>query len=251
MITTIEIKQHRDDVFESGSGKINILIVGSCRCVAYLNYLIRYNQLNSEPFKIYFIEPNNWSWDANDNPVDRDDAIRNLETNERILSVIHSADVFIHEFYESYGMFNTSKNSEKRIYDFGMTPVADILIPNFHDRFILEKDYESVGQPTPDDYIQRGEKAVEGFCDVCRMSSFPEFADVFRDTWREVRYFWRPNHISGAFSMYIFRRMNSKFLNLTLSNAFMEGAKQEDLFRDPHTNVTQRDIDGYGLKWIV
>jgi len=51
------------------------------------------------------------------------------------------------------------------------------------------------------------------------------------------------------FTMYIFRRMNSKFLNLRLTDDFLDAIKQEDLFRDPHTDVTQRDIEGYGLEW--
>lgn len=251
MITTIDIKAHRDDVFQVGSGKTKILIVGSCRATAYLNYLNRYNQMNGEPFTINFIEPNDWSWSANDVPQDRDAAISALETNERILSVIRGADIFIHEYYASYGMFNCDKEQPNNIYRFGMNPNVDVLVPNFHDHFILEKDYESVGQPTPDDYIERGYDEIAKFCNVCKKSSFPEFADVFAGTWKVVRYFWRPNHVSSAFTLFIFRRMNSRFLNLNLSDAFMQGAKSEDLFKEPHTEVTRRDVEGYGLKWLI
>src|SRR5262249_21165906 len=123
MITTIEIKAHRDDVFEVGGGKTKILILGSCRTVAYLNYLTRYNDMNGDPFTIYSIEPNNWSWDLNDQPVDRDEAIRQLETNERILSVIQNTEVFIHEHYANYGMFNTVRDAPQNIYQFRMNPV--------------------------------------------------------------------------------------------------------------------------------
>jgi len=251
MITTIEIKEHRDDVFQVGSGKTKILILGSCRTVPYLNYLNRYNVMNGDPFTIYAIEPNNWSWDLNDNPVDRDAAIAALETNERILSIIRDADIFIHEWYESFGMFNTKRDQEKNIYQFNMAPALDILIPNFHDRFILEHDYTACGIPTPDDYLKRGEDAVEGFRSVCLQSSFPEFGDVFFDTWRDVRYFWRPNHVSASFTLFLFRRMNSRFLHLNLTDEFMDGARKEDLFREPHTHITQRDIEGYGLRWLI
>jgi hypothetical protein len=146
-------------------------------------------------------------------------------------------------------MFNTSRESPKNIYQFGMTPRMDIAVPNFHDHFILEKDYEACGIVTPENYIERGEQEIEKFCSVCLLSSFPEMADYFRESWRRIRFFWRPNHTSAAFTMYIFRRMNSRFLQLSLRDEFINAAAQEDLFKEPHTEVTQRDVDGYGLQW--
>ncbi len=249
MITTLDIKANRDNVFEIGNGDVNVLILGSCRTVAYVNYLDRYNRSAGEPFRIFVIEPNDWSWDAHGNPVDRDAAIKALETNGRILRVIRQTDFFIHEHYQSYGMFNTDKTAEKNIYQFKMRPNHDITIPNFHDHFILEQDYTACGIPTPDDYIEKGEAEVEKFSHVCEMSSFPEFAETFRDNWRDIRYFWRPNHVSGRFTMDIFCLMNGKFLNLKLTQEFLKEAVQEDLFREPHTQVTERDIEGYGLTW--
>ena len=115
--------------------------------------------------------------------------------------------------------------------------------------FLFEGDYQSCGLSVPDDYIQRGEEAIEKFCHVCELSSFPEMASYFRDSWRKIRFFWRPNHVAATFTMYIFRRMNSRFLNLKLTEEFLETIKQEDLFRDPHTDVTYRDIEGYRLEW--
>ncbi len=249
MITTLDIKANRDNVFEIGNGDVNILVLGSCRCVAYVNYLDRYNRSAGEPFRIFVIEPNDWSWDAHGNPVDRDAAIQALETNGRILRVIRQTDFFIHEHYQSYGMFNTDKNQEKNIYQFKMRPNHDITIPNFHDHFILEHDYTACGITTPDDYIQKGEAEVEKFCNVCMKSSFPEFAEIFNTTWRERRYFWRPNHVSALFTLDIFGMMNSKFLNLKLTEEFWNGARSEDLFRDPHTEVSDKDMEGYQLKW--
>ncbi len=249
MITTIEIKQHLKDVLEIGSGNVNILILGSCRTVPYLNYLDRYNRLSSEPYKIFIIEPNNYHWNVHDQPVNLEEVLTKLETDERILDVLSRTNIFIHEHYANFGMFNTSKDSEKNIYQFGIKPDIDIAIPNFHNHFILEKDYESVDQPTPDNYIERGETEIEKFCSVCELSSFPEMAEYFRENWRSIRFFWRPNHTSAAFSMYIFRRMNSRFLHLTLTDDFLKQIAREDLFCQPCTRVTQRDKEGYRLTW--
>ncbi len=249
MITTIDIKNKLKDVFEIGNGKVNILIVGSCRTVAYLNYLDRYNRMSGDPFKIFSIEPNNYHWNELEQNVDMQQALLECESSQRIQHIIKYTDFFIHEHYVNFGIFNTDKTSEKNIYQFGMRPNHDIAVPNFHDHFILENDYSACGVPLPDNYIERGEAEVEKFCKVCELSSFPEFGEIFRKNWREIRYFWRPNHVSAKFTLDIFGMMNAKFLNLNLTEEFWNSAKTEDLFQNPHTDVTQRDIEGYGLKW--
>lgn len=243
MISTIESKQQQlaNGYFQRGNGSQEILILGSCRTLPYLSYLIRWNETNGEPFTIRRIDPCDWTVEH----VDIDSCSR----DERIQKVVASADIFIHEHLESFAMFNTSKETPKNIYQLGMKASVDISIPNFHDRFALENDWIDCGLMTPDNYIEQGEEAMRGFCDVCSRSSFPEMGDYFREQWRSIRLFWRPNHVSAPFTMYIFRRMNSRFLHLNLSDEFIEAAKQEDLFREPHTQVTQRDIEGYGLKW--
>lgn len=250
MITTVTIKQKLREVFEVGSGPTNILVLGSCRCVPYINYLDRYNKMSGEPFRIYAIEPNNYHWDEYDNPLNIEEELAKLETDKRVLGIITSTNIFIHEYYANFGMFNTGLYMPKNIYQFGMKPDIDILIPNFHDRFLLFNDYADCGIVAPEDYISKGEEAVQGFLQVCRMSSFPEMDDHFAANWRLHRFFWRPNHVSATFTTYIFNLMNEKFLHLPLTyDKFWSEANREDLFKEPHTQVVQRDIEGYHLKW--
>lgn len=244
MISTIETKeaQLKDGYYQSGSGSEQILILGSCRTIPYLSYLVRWNDSGgNNRFTIRRIDPCDWAVENVD--------LKPLENDERILSVLKSCDIFIHEHLANYEMFNTTRDSEKNIYQFGMNPRLDISIPNFHDHFILENDYASCGIATPSDYIERGMAEIEKFCEVCRLSSFPEFADHFRNNWRTIRFFWRPNHVSSAFSLYIFRVMNTKFLHLDLTDEFWGVTGQEDLYRNPHTEVTQQDREAYGITW--
>jgi hypothetical protein len=243
VISTIESKQQQliNGFFERGTGAEKILILGSCRTLPYLSYLIRWNESNGDRFTIRRIDPCDWTVENVD--------IETCERDERIQRVIASTNIFLHEHLESYSMFNTSKETPKNIYQLGMNPLIDISIPNFHDRFILENDWVDCGMPTPEDYVAKGEQAVDGFCDVCQKSSFPEMGDYFRESWRSIRFFWRPNHISAAFSTYIFRRINSRFLHLKLTDEFIEAAKQEDLFKTPCTQPTQRDREAYRLQW--
>lgn len=242
MISTLEAKeaQLRNGYYQSGAGPEQILIVGSCRTLAYLSYLMRWNEGKNQ-FTIRRIDPCDWAVSNVD--------LASLENDERILSAIKSTGIFIHEHLENYGMFNTSHGADNSIYQFGMNAPVDICIPNFHDRFALFNDYADCGLVAPDDYVERGETAIEQFCNLCALTSFPEMGDYFRTHWRTTRFFWRPNHVSAAFTLYIFRLMNDKFLDLALTDEFWVGARQEDLFRAPNTSVTQRDIDGYNLLW--
>lgn len=242
MISTIETKQAqlKDGFYQSGSGPEQILILGSCRTIPYLSYLVRYNEGKNQ-FSILRIDPCDWAVEGID--------LTSFEKDERILSVLKSAKIFIHEHLENYGMFNTDREQEKHIYQFGVNALHDISIPNWHDRLILQNDWIDYGTITPPNYAEFGEAEVKEFCSICKLTSFPEFAEHFRDNWRSTRFFWRPNHTSAAFTLYIFRQLNEKFLHLDLTEEFWSGASQEDLFKDPHTQVTQHDREAYQIIW--
>ena len=244
MITTIDTKREQlaHGYYQSGSGPQEILILGSCRTIPYLNYLVRWNNAEgNNQFTIRRIDPCDWVVENID--------VNSFENDERILSVLKSSTIFIHEHLESYGMFNTSKHHSKSVYLFGMTAPVDISIPNWHDWFLLFNDYADCGVVAPIDYVKKGEQAVAEFCEICKLSSFPEMADHFANNWRTTRFFWSPNHVSSAFSLYIFRLMNDKFLHLPLVDEFWREAEKEDLFKNPHTEVTSRDREEYGIKW--
>lgn len=233
--------------FRAGSGPHVIIVHGSCRIMPYVNY---FHRLNSDGrFTICVIDIVNFAIDPQGKPLNAEVFTQQFESNPILLDMVKRCRWFVHEHAENFGIFNTAKTAPKNIYQLGLQPELDISIPNFNDRFILEHDYTSCGMPIPEDYVAHGESEVLEFCKICEMSSFPEMAEYFRENWRTTRFFWRPNHVSAAFSMYVFKRMAEKFLILSLSNDFLVAAGQEDLFREPHTDVTQRDIDGYKLKW--
>lgn len=238
MIDTIITKEEqlRNGWFEVGSGKVTILIVGSCRSVPYLNYLHRFNKI-AQIFTIRFIDPFNWHWNARGEPVDYEAQINSLEGNDRIRKMLSSTDLYIHEYYQSFGMFNSSPDSPKNIYQFGMNPKLDITIPNFNDVHVL-------GQPP-----EIGLANLEKFYKICRKTSFPEMADYFRYMWREKRMFWSSNHVSRHFTLYIFRAMSEKYLKIHLPDQFWNDVEHEDLFANTPDPVSQQDIDNYQLKW--
>lgn len=266
MIETSNSKsaQLRDGFFQSGSGPTTVLILGSCRTLHYINYLERWNNGSANKLTVLRIDPFDWHWNQNDEIVDLESALSECERDERILSALRRTDIFIHEHYQYFGMFNTNKAAPKNIYQFGLNPHTDICFPNFHDRFILfneqihfDDEARALAQADSGDlsvatkYFMRhkGMVALDKFYAICRLSSFPEMAEHFRDTWTRTRYFWTGNHVSRHFTLYLFRQMNDRFLHLPLDDAFWNDAEQVNLFATPCAAVTKFDVEAYGLDW--
>lgn len=264
MITTLDLKGGPVySLYSEGPAKESVLIVGSCRAVPYLNYLHRYNEMAGKPFTIQFIEPWNFHWAADGSLQDFDAAILAAESDQRVLTALRDATIFIHEHYENAGMFNTSTKTEKNIYQFGMQPRLNITIPNFHDKWVLGLEQVQFdhdlrnrlavhGRVTEElfhEMKETGLEEVSKFLSVCAMSDFPEMGEYFHNHWRNQRMFAKGNHVSKEFTLPLFRWMNEKYLHLPLSSDFWYQASQEDLFANDITPITQFDIDAYGLTW--
>lgn len=239
MINTVNTKQEqlRNGCFEVGSGPEKILIIGSCRSVPYVEYLKQANEENGNRLTIRYIDPFNWHWDCQENFIDFEAKINSLETDPRILEILRTTDIYLHEYYDSFGMFNSSREKEKNIYQFGLNPRLDICIPNFNDVHVLGGTKEE------------GEAALEKFYGICRQTSFPEMEQYFRDNWRTTRLFWTANHISRHFSLFIFRLLNEKFLHLDLSHELWSRISVLDLLGNTPGPVTHADRYNHKLQW--
>ena len=267
---TINIKQQQlqNGFFQTGTGNQRILILGSCRVAPYVDYFNKWNEQNGNRFTIYSLDPFNWSWDANDNRIDREAKILSLETYEPLLSMLSSVDIFIHEYYANFGMFNCSKTSEKNIYQFGMQPKIDVTIPNFNDFFILFgdivqfdteirkmaiQDYNVTGklsQSTIDAVLKIREANLEKFYQICRKSDIPEMEYYFKlsHAYKKIRFFWNFNHVTKEFTCYVFKVMNDKFFGFNFTNEFYHEIYKHDMFANNYTYLTEYDVET-GFEW--
>lgn len=269
MINTINIKQKQFEVFRVGnpSSKEVILIIGSCRSVPYLNYLDHYNSLHGNPFLIYFIDPFNYNWDAQENRVDSEQVILGLENDQNLLNIFKSTKIFIHEYYSHFGMFNSSKDAEKNIYKFGMNPVLDITVPNFHDVFLMFNDIakfdNEIKKMAKEDYIKHSslsestlkklyditQNNLNKFYSICLKSDFPEMKDYFQNNFLTTRLYWTYNHVSKYFTLKIFEWMNEKFLHLELPSSYWNFISKEDMYANNYTSPTKYDKLFYNYQW--
>lgn len=257
MINTVNIKQQqlKNGFFKTGNGPENVFIMGSCRVVNYVNYFAAMPQ-----YTVYSIDPFNWNWNAEDNRVDYEQALKSMETHEALLSMLQNCSIFIHEYYANAGMFNVMMEG-KNIYDFGLNPkVIDICIPNFNDLFILFKDvitFDSemrklaaqdfnvlgkLSEQTEMDIITIRNKNIIKFLHVCSLSDLPEIAQYFTDNFLATRLFWNYNHVTKAFTLKVFNLLNEKYF----SGSLTVDHNHHDMFDNNYTYLTEYD---YAFKW--
>lgn len=270
MVNTINTKkeQLRNGFFSIGTGSEIILIMGSCRSVPYMNYFAAFNDENDNRFTINFIDPFYNNWNEKDERVNYEEALNNCENNERLLEMLSSVDIFVHEYYNNAGLFNCDKNAPKNIYQFGLHPKVDICIPNYNDIFVLfgdivtfdvemrkkaMQDYNTTGKLSEEvqhEIFQLSQSNLNKFYGICLKSDFPEMKEYFQMNMKEKRMFWTYNHVSKEFTYFIFVRLLKRFLDVDLSEQFIRQIYQmPDMFANNYTYLTQFDLKWYGFNW--
>jgi hypothetical protein len=268
MINTVTIKgqQLLNGHFQTGNGSEKILIMGSCRVAPYVEYFHQWNTGNR--FTIYSIDPFSWNWNLKNERVNYEEALLKLETDDRLLRMLGSVDVFIHEYYQNAGMFNVNREKEKSIYDFGMNPGLDICLPNFNDYFILFhdiiafdvamrkkaiQDYNVIGRlsdETEEEIRAIIEVNLERFYSVCDKSSLPEMKPIFKVKMVKKRMWHNSNHVTKHFTLTMLYLLNNKFLHLDLNNEFWETISIEDMFGNSFTPLSEFDRFDWGEKIV-
>lgn len=264
MINTQNIKSKRfDGLFQCGNpdSREVVFMMGSCRGVPHLNFL---NAAHGGRFKIFYVDPHDFHWDAANNLVDLHAAIDAASKDSRITDAFRSATIFIHEHYRNYGCFNTDRTAAGNIYDHGMAAPIDICLPNFHSKFILFQEIvnhhiearEALQRVGMTDEVKglvskMGSDSIAAFKAMATLTSFPEFADYFEANMRRVRMFFSNNHVSHHFTIPLFRMLNEKFLHLPVDQAFYDA-----LYRTPdmYANhgvvpLTRPDVEAHGWQW--
>jgi hypothetical protein len=265
MITTISTKQQQlsKGTFSIGSGPEIILIMGSCRTVPYVNYFNFINEKNR--FTIHFIDPFNWNWNLHNDRVDHLAELKKQETNEYLLDVLKNTKIFIHEYYENAGMFNVSKKSENNIYNYGLKPQIDICIPNFNDVFILTadlcrfdtsirskaiQDYNVTGklsEQTLADIREKGKANLQKFYDVCDLTMSLSFKEWFQSNYKKKRLWFTYNHVSNAFTSWLFYFMMAEYLDsMIVTREMMIRIDELNMYADTFTSLTEYDL---GYEW--
>jgi len=159
-------------------------------------------------------------------------------------------------------MFNTLKEEGKSIYQFGINPKIDIQIPNWHNIFILYKDFisydpwkkeiNSFSGKIPENYLIKIDKQISDnintFCSNCNKTSFPEMSLYFINNWKKIRMFWSLNHTSKNFTLPLWNWINEKFLSLPMTSNYLEEISKIDVLKEKGI-LYPYDIERTGIQW--
>lgn len=268
MISTLDVKKKLyDGFFHVGdeSSKEVILMSGSCRGIPHLNFIHQWNELHGRPFLIYYINPCDYHWDKNENEQDIQKALAEVAESPVLHDLLKRTKIFIHEHFERWGVFNTDENKDHNIYHLGLKPEKDICLPNWHCRFILFQDIVRIDEKAKatakacggelssevkEDFKRRGVEAMDSWMEMCALTSFPWFADYFKDHRITKRFFFNGSHISNHFTIPVFENWSKELLGLQVSDDFIKGLYAVDMYNNYGVMpLTKYDVEAYGFQW--
>lgn len=264
MITTNLISDFSKDnrFFSCGTGKETVLIQGSCRILAYANYINYWNQTHDR-FKIYVIMPYTFINKEN---------INNLETNPEFLDIVKNTKIYITEYIgfekpqlpiaskiADLGILNVSQQMTKNIYQFGLNPDQHIIIPSWDNHFVMVNDILQFNKEMKARYDAKEditeklheiiEKHFDTFYSNTSKTDLPEFAEYFEETFQFKRLYWTMNHNTKNFTLPLFRMLNDKFLHLDFNDAMYNKIAEKDHLEGNKTQLHRIDYALYNYRW--
>lgn len=250
MTTANDIRACADYMMEAGAPepKEDVLFVTSCRGLPHFNYLKVWNEMNGNPWRLTITLPYLWHHTPDNQPRDVKVSLAACRRNDRILGAIKRASIVIYEHHENYGMFNTALSCGETLWHLTRAVVLPIHLPGWNNHFILAKD-RPVEPLNAELLALHGHHELNTFVRNCERTSFGDFAGWFLRHWRSRRLFWTHNHPTNLYTLELFQRMNEKFLHLNLTADFWNAVRGMDLFQENHTEVTDMDVDAYGIAW--
>ena len=264
MITTNLIADFVKDnrFFSCGTGKETILIQGSCRMIAYANYLDYWNSFNNR-FTIYVIIPYSF--------VNKE-TINKLETNEEFLKIIKNTNIYLTEFIgfekpqlpvatkiADLGILNVSQQMTKNIYQFGLNPEIHAILPSWDNHFVMVNDILQFNKELKHRYTE-GEDITNDLSQIIKQhfdtfhintlkTDIPEFSEYFEKNFTLKRMYWTMNHNTKNFTLPVFRMLNDKFLKLPFTEAMIEKIKEKDHLEGNMTKLHKIDYQLYNYQW--
>ena len=263
MITVNDIKPHQETIWEGGASNpsMDVLILASCRGVAYANYLLHYNAV-AGGVRVAYIRASDYHTTVDGQPQNHFDAIARLVATPRFRQVMERTTHFIYEHHENYGLLNTSECVDGGIMHKLWKTCRWAHIPSWNNHFILEDDLRAClpwwGKAANVlDVTERAQllrhstdAALFKFAANTRHTDFPHFAGWFLRQWRTQRLFWTHNHVTKTFTEEMFSRLNMEMLDLPMTEDIWRGIRaMPDLYENPHTNVTPLDRQVNQMRW--
>jgi hypothetical protein len=214
LVTYLEIDSKNKNgniMIVDNNAKINILLIGSCRITAYLNYFLndenfgkKYNYVCILVFLPTMIELS-----------------MNIMGNDRMKQIIRNSGILIREYIINYNYFNTVRTQECNIYKIKDSFEYDVLLPNY-DVVIYARDimmYDEDMKTTFNSYINndvsldslsekmqlKHKKELEKYYNIISKTDVPELKVFVQNNVYNKRIGCTLNHPTNALSLEVYR----------------------------------------------
>ena len=126
----VDVNNRKQIMIVNNHSHENILLIGSCRIVPFLNYLMHHdlfgNKFNYLCILVYVPEMIQLS--------------EEIIFNEEIKKQICGSTILFSEYVKNYNYFNTQRLTEKSIFNIHNSFTREIIIPNWGDICLYTKD---------------------------------------------------------------------------------------------------------------
>jgi hypothetical protein len=211
----------------------NILLIGSCRITSFVNYFANDNYFDS--YNILAIMVHN---------TEMINISKTLIDNETLKQEIYKTTIFVHEFCINFDYLNTSRNTEKNIFQIKYTFDIDISLPNYQDPSIYTKDI--ILKKNANDFHKYINKEIlleefskilkdtqiiemKRYYNIINKSDLPELFDFLVENIYTSRIAHTINHPSNILFIKMYEIILKKFFNREIPQSVLENNNNEFL----------------------
>ena len=198
-------------IFNNNADK-NILLIGSCRITAILNYLINHHELFGNKYNYLVILVH---------VQEMIQLSKTVVSNDFIKKQIRNSSILISEYTVKYNYFNTSTYVDKNLYQIYDSFAKKILLPNWPDTCLYVRDlikYKSLK-----DYLHKfikkeidlqnfgfilqncQKKELERFFEVVKKAGFTELIPFIKSNLKTNRLSNTINHPTNLYFIELYR----------------------------------------------
>lgn len=253
----VDINDQKKIMVINNNSNENILLIGSCRITAFLNYLINHdlfgNKYNYLCVLIYVPQMIILSED--------------IIYNDEIKCQLSKSKFLFAEYCKNYNYFNTQRLSEKCIFRVYDSFEKEIILPNWQDICLYSKDLilnkgiknEFIqlinGEIHTHDFInllqKTQESELERYYDLLKKANFPELISFIKLNLQNIRLTNTLNHPTNFYFLEMFRLIIEKFFlggPYFLPQSLIDVTRDEFLKSENDTKLTFYDYHYLGYR---
>ena len=216
------INEQKKIMIVNNNSSENILLLGSCRMTAYLNYLIHHelfgNKYNYLCALVHIPEIKELTLD--------------IIHNEELKSQIYKSKILIAEYMKKYHFFNTESHNEKSIFKIYDSFTYKIILPNWYDICLYTKDliyyrnikneflqllHNEINLQEFTSILQECQKKeLERHIGVLNKAQFSELITYTNSNVKRIRLANSINHPANIYLIEVYRLIIEKFFEKSL-----------------------------------